>query len=157
MKPPTADLTAETTLRHCDLLEPLSDAQIAELAELAARRELQEGEKLFSQNEEARDLCIVESGRLAVRLSAPGGHVIEVFDAGQYRLSGWSALVAPHIYVADATAEEHTTVLVIPASEAEAVFLREPGRGYEVMKKLAATISMRLRDIKEQLIELLEK
>jgi CRP-like cAMP-binding protein len=157
MKPPTADLTVETTLRRCDLLEPLSDVQIAELAALATRRELQEGENLFKQNEEARDLYIVESGRLAVRLAAPGGHVIEVFDAGQYRLSGWSALVAPHIYVADATAEEHTTVLMVPATRAEEIFLMEPARGYEVMKKLAATISMRLRDIKEQLIELLEK
>jgi CRP-like cAMP-binding protein len=157
MRPPTADLSVETTLRHCDLLEPLSDAQITELSALATRRELQEGEKLFSQNEQARDLCIVESGRLAVRLATPGGHVVEVFDAGQYRLSGWSALVAPHIYVADATAEEHTTVLVVPASMAEEIFLKEPARGYEVMKKLAGTISMRLRDIKEQLIELLEK
>jgi signal-transduction protein with cAMP-binding, CBS, and nucleotidyltransferase domain len=141
MRPPTADLSIESTLRHCDLLEPLSDAQIGELASLVTLQALEEGEKLFSQNEDARDLCIVESGRLAVRLAAPGGHVIEVFDAGQYRLSGWSALVAPHI----------------PASEAEQVFLKEPERGYEVMKKLAATISMRLRDIKEQLVELLEK
>ncbi len=157
MRPPTADLTIEATLRHCDLLEPLSDDQIAELTTKVTRKALQEGEKLFSQNDEARDLCIVESGRLAVRLAAPGGHVIEVFDAGQYRLSGWSALIAPHLYVADATAEEYTTVLLVPAAEAELVFLKEPGRGYEVMKKLAGTISLRLRDIKEQLLELLEK
>jgi CRP-like cAMP-binding protein len=157
MRPPTADLNIESTLRHCDLLEPLSDAQIGELAALATLRALEEGEKLFSQNEEASDLCIVESGRLAVRLAAPGGRVIEVFDAGQYRLSGWSALVAPHMYIADATALEYTTVLLVPASQAEEVFLKEPERGYEVMKKLAATISIRLRDIKEQLIELLEK
>ncbi|HJW74806.1 MAG TPA: cyclic nucleotide-binding domain-containing protein [Thermoleophilia bacterium] len=157
MRPPTADLSVETTLRHCDLLEPLSDGQIAELAARATRRTLQEGEKLFSQNDEARDLCIIESGRLAVRLAAPGGHVIEVFDAGQYRLSGWSALVAPHIYIADATALEYTSVLLIPAGQAEEVFLTEPERGYAVMKKLAGTISMCLRDIKEQLIELLER
>jgi len=157
MRPPTADLNIESTLRHCDLLEPLSDTQIGELASLVTLRALEEGEKLFSENEEARDLCIVESGRLAVSLATPGGHVIEVFDAGQYRLSGWSALVAPHIYVADATALEYTTVLLMPAAKAEEIFLKEPERGYAVMKQLAATISMRLRDIKEQLIELLEK
>jgi CRP-like cAMP-binding protein len=157
MRPPTADLSIESTLRHCDLLEPLSDAQIGELAALATLRAREEGEKLFSQNEEASDLCIVESGRLAVRLAAPGGHVIEVFDAGQYRLSGWSSLVAPHMYIADATALEYTTVLLVPACRAEEVFLKEPERGYEVMKRLAGTISIRLRDIKEQLVELLEK
>lgn len=157
MRPPTADLSVESTLRHCDLLEPLSDAQIAELAARATRRTVREGDKLFSQNEQARDLCVIESGQLAVRLAAPGGHVIEVFDAGQYRLSGWSALVAPHIYIADATALEYTSVLLIPAGEAEKVFLMEPERGYEVMKRLAGTISTRLRDIREQLVELLER
>jgi CRP-like cAMP-binding protein len=157
MRPPTADLSVESTLRHCDLPEPLSDAQIAELAALATRRTVQEGDRLFSQNDEARDLCVIESGRLAVRLAAPGGHVIEVFDASQYRLLGWSALVAPHIYIADATALEYTSVLLIPADQAEKVLLAEPERGYEAMKQLAGTISMRLRDIKEELVELMER
>jgi CRP-like cAMP-binding protein len=155
MRPPTADLSNESTLRHCDLLEPLSDEQIAELAARAATRSLTEGETLFEQNAEARELFVVVSGRLDVRLATPAGHVIEVFDAGQYRLSGWSALVAPHVYIADAKAVEDSTVLVIPAVDAEEVFLREPAAGYAVMKKLAGTVSVRLRDIKEELIELL--
>ena len=155
MKPPTADLSNESTLRHCDLLEPLSDRQIAELAARARTRSLAEGEMLFSQNAEAGEFFVVASGRLAVRLATPTGHVIEVFEAGQYRLSGWSALVAPHIYIADAQAMEDSTVLVIAAGDAEEVLLREPAAGYAVMKKLAGTISVRLRDIKEELIELL--
>jgi hypothetical protein len=91
MRPPTADLSNESTLLHCDLLEPLSDEQIAELAARAATRSL----------------------------------------------------------------AEDTTVLVIPAADAGEVFLREPAAGYAVMKKLAGTVSVRLRDIKEELIELL--
>jgi len=155
MRPPTADLSNESTLRHCDLLEPLSDEQITELAARAATRSLAEGQTLFAQNAEARELFVVVSGRLAVRLATPTGHVIEVFDAGQYRLAGWSALVAPHVYIADAQAVEDSTVLVITAADAEDVLLRDPAAGYAVMKKLAGTISVRLRDIKEELIELL--
>jgi CRP-like cAMP-binding protein len=155
MRPPTADLSYESTLRHCELLEGLSDEQIVALATCATARSLAEGETLFDQNAEAHDLFVVASGRLAVRLATPTGHVIEVFDAGQYRLSGWSALVAPHMYIADAKAAEDSTVLVIPSAEAEEIFLREPAAGYEVMKKVAGIVSTRLRDIKEELIELL--
>jgi CRP-like cAMP-binding protein len=155
VRPPTADLPVESTLRHCDLLEPLSDAQIAALADRATILSLAEGEALFTQNAEARHLFIVASGRLSIRLSTPGGHAIEVVDASPYRLSGWSSLVAPHNYIADARAEEASTVLVIPAAEAEEVFVREPAAAYEVMKRLAAVISTRLRDIKEELIEVL--
>lgn len=81
--------------------------------------------------------------------------MIEVVEVGQYCLSGWSALVAPHVYVADAHAVEDTTVLVVGAAEAEEVFLLEPAAAYAVMKKLAGVISERLRDIKAELIELL--
>jgi CRP-like cAMP-binding protein len=71
-------------------------------------------------------------------------------------LSGWSSIVAPHIYVADAKALEDSAVIAISADEVEDILLREPAAGYEVMKKVAGVISTRLRDIKEELIEVLE-
>ncbi len=58
------------------------------------------------------------------------------------------------MYMADAHAVDDCTVLVISADEAEEVFLREPEAAYAVMKRLAGVISMRLRDIKAELIEL---
>lgn len=56
MRPPTADLSVESTLRHCELLDPLSDGQIRELAERVRMVTVREGESLFEQNDEARDL-----------------------------------------------------------------------------------------------------
>lgn len=156
MRPPTADLSVESTLRHCDLLEPLSSRQIAELAACVTVRTLREGEQLFKKSEEAHDLYIVVSGRLVVQLSAPDGSPIEWFEAGQYRLCGWSSIVAPHAYAADAYAAEDTTVLVLSAAAAEDVFLTEPFAGYEVMKRIAGEVSVRLRDVKEELIEQLQ-
>lgn len=153
MKPPTADLSIESTLRRCELLEPLSDAQLAELAARARLCTLQRGETLFRANDDARDLLVVEGGRLGVRLASPGGRVIGEFEVGQYSLSGWSALVAPHTYVADAWALEDAAVLMIGAADAEEVMLREPEAAYAVMKRIAAAISTRLRDVKEEFIE----
>ena len=71
---------------------------------------------------------------------------------GQYALSGWSSLVAPHVYVAEAFALEDSAVIAISADEVDAVLLREPEAGYQVMKKLAGLISTRLREMKEELI-----
>ncbi len=154
MRPPTADLTAEGTLRRCELLRPLSDRQIGELAACSSSRSLRAGESLFEQNDEAHDFYVVAEGRIAVRLAAPGGGAIDVFDAGQYRLCGWSSLVAPHEYVAGAVAVEDATVLVIPAAAAEDVFLLEPFAGYEVMKRLAGDVSIRLRNVRKELLGL---
>lgn len=152
MTPSTAADTAEATLRRCDLLSPLSERQIGELAACATSRSLRKGEELFAQNDEAHDFFVVATGRVAVRMTAEDGGSIEVFDAGPCRLCGWSSLVAPHEYVAGATAVEDTTVLVIPAAAAEDIFLLEPFAGYEVVKRLAGDISVRLRNVRAELL-----
>lgn len=156
MRPPTADLSYENTLAFCELLEPLSESQLAALSDHSTMVTLHEGEALFDQNTVAHSLFVVASGRLAIRLATPAGRVIEVVEVGQYGLSGWSSIVAPHIYVADAKALEDSAILAISAEEVEDILLREPEAGYQVMKKVAGVISTRLRDIKEELIEVLE-
>jgi CRP-like cAMP-binding protein len=150
-----AELSVESTLRRCDLFRPLSDRQIGELAACATARSLRPSEALFEQNDEAHDLFVVAAGRVAVRFSTPDGGKVEVFDAGQFHLCGWSSLIAPHAYVAGASAVEESTVLVIPAAAAEDVFLLEPFAGYEVMKLLAGDISTRLRNIRTELFGVL--
>jgi CRP-like cAMP-binding protein len=156
MRPPTADLSIESTLAHCELLEPLSEAQIRALAEHGRLVTVREGEALFDENTVAHTLFVVASGRLALRLATPAGRIIEVQEIGQYCVSGWSSLVAPHVYVAEASALEDSTVLAISADEVDDILLREPAAGYQVMKKLAGVISARLREMKEELIEVLE-
>ena len=155
MEPSTAYMTSEATLRLCDSLRPLSERQIGELAACSTTRSLRMGESLFEQNDEAHDFFVVAAGRIAVRMTASGGGSIDVFDAGQYRLCGWSSLVAPHEYVAGGTAVEESTVLVIPAAAAEDIFLLEPFAGYEVMKRLAGDVSIRLRNVRTELLGLL--
>jgi len=46
-------------------------------------------------------------------------------------------------------------VLALAAADVEEVLLREPAAGYALMKKIAGLISVRLRDLKEQIVELL--
>src|SRR5690606_8830350 len=149
-------LSVESTFAHCELLEPLSEAQIEALAAHSRVVVLKEGEPLFDADTVAHSLFVVASGRLAIRLATPAGRVIEVVEVGQYGVSGWSSIVAPHVYVAEAKALEDTAVVAVSADEVEAILLREPEAGYRVMKKLAGTISMRLREMKEELIEILE-
>jgi CRP-like cAMP-binding protein len=157
MRPPAAATSVEDTLHRCELFRPLSDRQISELAACATTRSLKAGEVLFAQNDDALDLFVVAEGRVAVRFTVPDGSELDVFDARRYHLCGWSSLIAPHEYVAAATAVEDSTVLVIPAAAAEDVFLLEPFAGYEVIKLLAGDISVRLRNVRAELLELLRR
>jgi len=151
-------LTREGTLRRCDLLDPLNDAQIGALAERAEMRTLGEGDPLFRQGEESRHLFVVQSGELSVRLKSPRGDEIGWFAGAPYCLLGWSAFVTPPAYVADArAARDGTTVVVIAADEAEEIMLRDPKAAYHVMKRIAGEISAHLRDLREQFIEIMSE
>lgn len=155
MGPSAADTAAVETLRRCELLRPLSERQISELASCATLRSLRAGEQLFEENDEAYDFFVVSTGRVAVRFAAPDSDKVDVFDAGPYHLCGWSSLIAPHEYVAGAFAVEDAEVFVVPAAAAEDVFLLEPFAGYEVMKRLAGDISVRLRNVRGEIVRLL--
>ena len=157
MRPPTADLAVESTLAHCELLEPLSEAQIAALA----------------------DHCrMVDAARRARRCSTrtPWRTACSWWPAGGWRSawrprpaasSRWSRSASTRCPAGRRSwrrtstwrrrsALEDSAVIAISADEVEDILLREPAAGYEVMKKLAGVISTRLRDIKEELIEVLE-
>ena len=143
------------SLRRCELLEPLSDAQIEELAARSRRQALVAGEMLLSESAEANELFVVEHGLLTVKLTVGGGSVVSVAEAGPGQLVGWSALAAPHAYFAEVVALTDGVVLALSAADVEDVLLREPAAGYAMMKRIAGLISMRLRDLKEEFVEAL--
>jgi CRP-like cAMP-binding protein len=143
------------SLRRCELFEPLSDAQIEELASCSRRQALVAGEMLLSENAEADELFVVEHGLLTVKLTVSGGRVVSVAEAGPGQLVGWSALAAPHAYFAEVVALTDGVVLALSAADVEEVLLREPAAGYAMMKRIAGLISMRLRDVKEAFVEAL--
>jgi len=151
------DTTAVSSesLRRCELFAPLSDAQIDELAARCRRRVLVVGETLLSQNAEANELFVVEHGVLSIRLAVGDGRAISSAEAVPGQLVGWSALAAPHVYFAEVVALTDGVVLALAAADVEEVLLREPAAGYALMKKIAGLISVRLRDLKEQIVELL--
>ena len=151
--PDTTTVGSSRSLRRCELFEPLSDAQIEQLAACSRRRVVVAGETLLSQDAEASELFVVEHGALAIKLAVSGGRVVSSAEAGPGQLVGWSALAAPHAYFAEVVALTDADVLALSAPDVEEVLLSEPAAGYELMKRIAGHISMRLRDLKEQLVE----
>ena len=151
-----SELSTMATLRRCELLEPLNDAQIEALAEEAATRRLADGESLFRQDEESRCLFVVESGELSIRLASASGEQIGWYITGAGTLLGWSAFFSPPAYVADAHAVgAETRALVVDVGRAEEIMLRDPAVAYQVMKRIAGQISARLRDLREEFAEVM--
>jgi CRP-like cAMP-binding protein len=151
-----AEQLAQQTLRRCEALEPLRDEQIEALAATASTRTLADGESLFKRDEESHYLFVVERGQLQIHLQSPSGDKIGWAVSGPLTLLGWSAFFTPPLYVADARAiADETMVVVLDVGEAEEIMLRDPVAAYNVMKRIAGEISMRLRDLREQFVEVM--
>ncbi|MBV9771810.1 MAG: Crp/Fnr family transcriptional regulator [Bryobacterales bacterium] len=119
------------------LFGDLQPEELAELATLARKRELAQGEVLFLAGEKAAGLFVIVSGQIrAFRVNTQGReqtiHVeregavlaeVPVFDNGPYP--------------ATAIAEEPTTVLFVEARDIRGFMLRHPNVGLTALKLMA--------------------
>lgn len=124
-------------LRRTVLFANLRTAELDELAALARKRELAQGELLFLAGEKAAGLFVIASGRIrAFRVNAQGReqtlHIeregatlaeVPVFDDGTYP--------------ATAVAEEPSTVLFLEKSDVRKFLLQHPEVGLTALKAMA--------------------
>ena len=75
------------------LLEGRDDADLAALARVVRRRTVREGEFLWRQGEEARELVFMVDGSVSASLHLPGDRTVEVWRAGRGETVGEIALL----------------------------------------------------------------
>jgi len=143
---------AADTLRRCDLLRGFSDELILELATRSTERFCDPGETIFEIGAPATSVYAVESGRINLVLPLPDGHEINVRDVGPGEVFGWMALVEPRRFSGTARCAHESAIVEMPASDLEAVFVRNPAKGYSVMQRVATMVAAWLGDTQAQLI-----
>ena len=134
----------------------LSDAEIRRITELPScrRYDCRAQDVIFEQGEEARLLYVLIEGRvqLLLRLTSPSQVakeylVVEMVTTGDF--FGWSALVAPHVYVLAAVCLEPSSVIAVAGAELNALFDSDHHLGYKVMKAFAHILGARLRGMQQ--------
>jgi CRP-like cAMP-binding protein len=143
---------AADTLHRCELFRGFGEELIGVLAARATERFCDPGEPILEIDAAAENVYVVESGRISLVLPLPGGHEINVRDVGPNEVFGWMALVEPHRFSGTARCAHESAIVEVPARELEAVFLRNPARGYSVMQRVATLVAAWLRDTQAQLL-----
>lgn len=118
---------------------------LARVAEAAWERRIEPEEVLVRQSEEATVVWFLLSGTLNVLVRFEGvGDLFTGVLRDRGTLVGWSCFRAPYRYTASIRAEEASTVLAVPRTAFEDLFAADPRLGYEVLKRVAATVDARL-------------
>lgn len=140
------------TLRHCELLETLSDAEIRPIEPLCTRELYDAGETLCRQGEQGTRLYVILDGQITLERSVDLGDrtaTVSICTWGKGRELGcWLALLGErHTLMATAVCNKQTEVLSLEGAALRAVLERNPRTGFKVLEKPAFTLGERLRGV----------
>ena len=127
------------------LLEGREDADLVELARVMRRRTLQEGELLWRQGDDARELVFVVDGVLSASLQLPGNRSVEIGSAGPGEAVGEIALLDGGGNTMSVRATETATVLALGRMDFAALLAPLDRPAFKLRRRLASLLSSRHR------------
>ncbi|MCL4458402.1 MAG: cyclic nucleotide-binding domain-containing protein [Chloroflexi bacterium] len=147
-------MVSKEILRKTDVFVGLTDEQLESVAAIAQEEVYEPGAIIFSEHDIAKNLYIVEDGRVAVQIPVDKHRRATIHTVTNGLTFGWSALVEPYRFTASARCVEPSRVITIDGAELGKLFEGDCRMGFIVMSRIAMIISGRLRDTMLQLISL---
>ena len=145
------------TLKSSKLFEGFEAHHLKKIADLCRGGSFREGTMVFKDGDEAAELYVLTEGKVALEINVrPVADrpampcAMEVVSKGE--AFGWSALVEPHTYTLSARCMTNCTVLAIKADMLQKLIADDPSLGYELMKRLARLIRLRLTRTRLRLV-----
>lgn len=142
-------MTITDTLKSSELFGDLETDHLEKVSVLCRGGSYREGMMIFKEGDEATEFYVLTEGRIALEMEVcpvPNRPAIptavDVISKGES--FGWSALVEPYVYTLSARCMTNCTVLAIKGDMLRKVMADNAGLGFELMKRLAQLISLRL-------------
>lgn len=130
-----------------------SDDILKFLSECASTREIKKGQILFQQGEYADKFYVVRNGCISIRIPAIIGPNLVIQTLGKDQVLGWSWLISPYRWNFQAMAEEDSELLQFDGTAILPKCEQEPKLGYELLKKFAGLMSMRLDVARQKMMD----
>lgn len=131
-----------------------SEAHRELVAGCCANVRFEEGQHLFREGEEADTFYLVRSGRVGLRIYAPGHGAITVQTVGDGEIVGWSWLVPPYRWSSDAVALSLVRAISIDGKCLRAKCENDHELGYQLLKHVMPIIGNRLAATRLQMMDL---
>jgi len=127
------------------LLEDQDEPDLAELARVLRRRTVREGEILWRQGDDPRELVFVVDGAISASLQVPGTRAVEIGRARSREIVGEIGLLDGRAHTMTVRAAEAATVLALGRLDFAALLARQHPSAFRLKRRLAALFAARLR------------
>ena len=141
------------TLKSCQLLSELSDAEISRIASRSHIEDYLAGEAIYHQGDRGQKLFVLSQGqvslnrRFALSEQRTAEKTVYVARSGLRRdvLGCWCALVGqPHEQMCSAICDRPTKVVSIPCTDLREVLVQDPQLGMKVIAKIVVMLRERI-------------
>jgi CRP-like cAMP-binding protein len=125
-----------------------SEFELEHVAALCRSETYQVGEAIYSQDEIAESLYLIEDGvvtliRPASGMAEKAAVTMDVLTKG--RVSGWACLIRPDVHIASAICRKRAEVLIIDRATLRSILAKNPQAASEAMTNPATPLGDKLR------------
>jgi signal transduction histidine kinase len=143
-------VTSSTLRQFAIFNESFTDEELAEIAKLCHEEEFcEEGARLFAEGDPAEKLYLILEGKVSlektVQLGRSGSsRQATVSIQGPGQITGWTSVVAPHIYTLSGVCLEPGKLLAIDGRDMRDFITTDPEAGLRFMAAIATIIRGRM-------------
>lgn len=141
-----------TELTVVQLLDRLTEEQKQKILNLGVREVYETGTIICRENDEAKNLYLLEQGTVAVEIESSPVMRIPVCTISKGGIFGWSCLVPPHRLTASVTSLEKSEALSIDGAKLRELCIQDSTLGFTIMQNISQIVSSRLKNLKLELI-----
>jgi CRP-like cAMP-binding protein len=127
------------------LLEGREEADLVELARVMRRRRLREGEILWRQGDDAREMAFIVDGAVSASLHLAGDRTVEIGRAGRGEIVGEIGLLDGKGHTMSVRVTEAATLLVLGRLDFAALLAGQHPSTFRLKRHLASLFTARLR------------
>ena len=144
--------TTEYLAAH-EFFSDFNDDILKFLCECSNTLEIKKGQILFREGDKADKFYLIRNGRISIQMPAIMGPSLEIQTLDKDHVLGWSWLIAPYKWNFQTRAEEDSELLQFDGAALLAQCEQEPKLGYELLKKFAGLMSVRLNAARQKMMD----
>ena len=144
--------TTEYLSTH-EFFSEFNDDVLKFLCECSSSREIKKGQILFRLGEKADKFYVVRKGSISIQMPAIMGPTVDIQTLGKDQVLGWSWLISPYKWNFQTQAEEDSELLQFDGIAILARCEQESKFGYELLKKFAGLMSVRLNAARQKMMD----
>lgn len=149
-----SELTILETLRNIGFFHGIADEHLEQLAKIARLREFPANTNMFRENDSAKEMYLITSGRVSLIICEPSVGCRELMEVGDGELIGWSPLVSRPRMSDTARTLTRTKVVAFDGEQTLEFCRQDPRFGFEFMSRVAQVLAQRLSATRLKLLEM---